>query len=69
VLDLQDEIAHTIAGAIEPEILKFERERIAERPPRSEDAYEIRTALRSSSRKPGGRGHIKSLGSTPCTAD
>src|SRR5207302_6270151 len=40
LFDLQDEIAHTIAGAIEPEILKFERERIAERPPRSEDAYE-----------------------------
>jgi adenylate cyclase len=38
---LQDEIAHTIAGAIEPEILKFERERIAERPPQSEDAYEL----------------------------
>jgi hypothetical protein len=40
LFDLQDEIAHTIAGAIEPEILKFERERIAERPARSEDAYE-----------------------------
>jgi adenylate cyclase len=38
---LQDEIARTIAGAIEPEILKFERERIAERPPQSEDAYEL----------------------------
>jgi adenylate cyclase len=38
---LQDEIARTIAGAIEPEILKFERERIAERPPKSEDAYEL----------------------------
>jgi adenylate cyclase len=41
LFDVQDEIAHTIAGAIEPEILKFERERIAERPPRSEDAYEL----------------------------
>jgi adenylate cyclase len=41
LFDLQDEIAHAIAGAIEPEILKFERERIAERPPKSEDAYEI----------------------------
>ena len=41
LFDLQDEIAHAIAGAIEPEILKFERERIAERPPRSEDAYEL----------------------------
>jgi tetratricopeptide (TPR) repeat protein len=41
LFDLQDEIAHTIAGAIEPEILKFERERIAERPPKSEDAYEL----------------------------
>jgi adenylate cyclase len=41
LFDLQDEIAHTITGAIEPELLKFERERIAERPPRSEDAYEI----------------------------
>jgi adenylate cyclase len=41
LFDLQDEIAHTIAGAIEPEILKFERDRIAERPPQSEDAYEL----------------------------
>jgi tetratricopeptide (TPR) repeat protein len=41
LFELQDEIAHTIAGAIEPELLKFERERVAERPPRSEDAYEL----------------------------
>jgi adenylate cyclase len=41
LFELQDEIVTTIAGAIEPEILKFERERIAERPPRSEDAYEL----------------------------
>jgi TolB-like protein/Tfp pilus assembly protein PilF len=39
LFDLQDEIAHTIAGAIEPEILKFERDRIADRPQHSEDAY------------------------------
>jgi adenylate cyclase len=41
LFELQDEISHAIAGAIEPEILKFERERIAERPPSSEDAYEL----------------------------
>jgi adenylate cyclase len=41
LFDLQDEIAHAIVGAIEPEILKFERERIAERPASSEDAYEL----------------------------
>jgi adenylate cyclase len=41
LFDLQDEITHAIAGAIEPELLKFERDRIAERPPRSEDAYEL----------------------------
>jgi adenylate cyclase len=41
LFELQDEIARTIAGTIEPELLKFERERIAERPPRSEDAYEL----------------------------
>jgi adenylate cyclase len=41
LFDLQDEIAHAIGGAIEPEILKYERERIAERPQRSEDAYEL----------------------------
>jgi adenylate cyclase len=41
LFELQDEIAHTIAGAIEPELLKFERERITERPPQSEDAYEL----------------------------
>jgi adenylate cyclase len=41
LFELQDEIASAIAGAIEPELLKFERERIAERPQYSEDAYEL----------------------------
>jgi adenylate cyclase len=41
LFELQDELVSTIAGAIEPEILKFERERIAERPQHNEDAYEI----------------------------
>jgi len=39
--DLQDEITAAIAGAIEPEVLKFERERIAEQPQHNEDAYEL----------------------------
>jgi adenylate cyclase len=41
LFELQDEIVTAIAGAIEPELLRFERQRIAERPPRSEDAYEL----------------------------
>jgi adenylate cyclase len=41
LFELQDEITHAIAGAIEPEVLKFERDRIAERPQLSEDAYEL----------------------------
>jgi adenylate cyclase len=41
LFELQDEITSAIAGAIEPEILKFERDRIAERPQHSEDAYEF----------------------------
>jgi adenylate cyclase len=41
LFDLQDEIVTTIAGAIEPELLRFERERVAERPQHSEDAYEL----------------------------
>jgi adenylate cyclase len=41
LFDLQDEITRTIAGAIEPEVLRFERDRIAERPQQSEDAYEL----------------------------
>jgi adenylate cyclase len=41
LFELQDEIAHTIAGAIEPELLKFERERIADRPQYNENAYEF----------------------------
>jgi len=41
LFELQDEIVTTIAGAIEPELLKFERERVAERPQHSEDAYEF----------------------------
>jgi adenylate cyclase len=41
LFELQDEITHAIAGAIEPEILKFERERIVERAEHNEDAYEF----------------------------
>jgi adenylate cyclase len=41
LFELQDEITHTIAGAIEPEVLKFERERIVERPEHNEDAYAL----------------------------
>ena len=41
LFELQDEIVTAIAGAIEPEILKFERERIAEQPQLNEDAYEF----------------------------
>jgi adenylate cyclase len=40
-LDLQSEIATAILGAIEPALLKFERERIARRPQQNEDAYEL----------------------------
>ena len=38
---LQDEITTAIAGAIEPELLKSECNRIANRPLQSEDAYEL----------------------------
>jgi adenylate cyclase len=41
LFQLQDEIVAAIAGAIEPELLKFERERIAEQPQHNEDAYEL----------------------------
>ena len=41
LFELQDEITRAIAGAIEPELLKFERDRIAERPQQSEDAYDL----------------------------
>jgi adenylate cyclase len=40
LFELQDEIVTAIVGAIEPELLKFERERVATRPQHSEDAYE-----------------------------
>jgi TolB-like protein/Tfp pilus assembly protein PilF len=40
LFELQDEIVATIAGEIEPEILKFERERIVEQPQHNEDAYD-----------------------------
>jgi hypothetical protein len=36
LFELQDEIATAIAAAIEPELLKFERDRIAERPEHNE---------------------------------
>jgi hypothetical protein len=42
LFELQDEIVRAIAGAIEPELLKYERERIAEQPQLNEDAYERR---------------------------
>jgi adenylate cyclase len=41
LFELQDEIVTAIAGAIEPELLRFERERIVERPEHNEDAYEL----------------------------
>ena len=41
LFELQDEIVTTIAGAIQPELLKFERDRIADRPQHNEDAYEF----------------------------
>jgi adenylate cyclase len=41
LFELQDEIVAAIAGRIEPELLKFERERIAERPQHNEDAYDL----------------------------
>jgi adenylate cyclase len=41
LFELQDEITTTIAGAIEPELLKFERDRIAEQPQHNEDAYAL----------------------------
>ncbi|HEV2334466.1 MAG TPA: adenylate/guanylate cyclase domain-containing protein [Stellaceae bacterium] len=41
LFDLQDEIVGTIAGAIEPELLKFERDRLADRPQHNADAYDL----------------------------
>jgi len=41
LFELQDEITSVIAGAIEPELLKFERERIVERAEHNEDAYQF----------------------------
>jgi adenylate cyclase len=41
LFELQDEIVTAIAGAIEPEILKFERERIVERTEHNHDAYQF----------------------------
>ena len=41
LFELQDEIVTAIAGRIEPELLKFERDRIAEWPQHNEDAYDL----------------------------
>jgi adenylate cyclase len=41
LFELQDEITHVIAAAIEPELSKFERDRIADQPQQSQDAYEL----------------------------
>jgi adenylate cyclase len=41
LFELQDEIVTAIAGAIEPELLRFERERIVERAEHNADAYEF----------------------------
>ena len=40
LFDLQDEITDTIAGAIEPELGAFERERARRKPPESLDAWD-----------------------------
>ncbi len=41
LFELQDEIVTVIAGAIQPELLKFERDRIADQPQHNENAYEF----------------------------
>jgi tetratricopeptide (TPR) repeat protein len=41
LFELQDEVAAAIAGAIEPALLKSERDRVARRPLQTEDAYEF----------------------------
>ena len=41
LFELQDEITTAIAGAIEPELLQFERNRVASQPQHSQDAYEF----------------------------
>ena len=41
LFELQDEITRIIAGALEPELLKFERNRIANQPQQNVDAYEL----------------------------
>jgi adenylate cyclase len=41
LFEWQDEVATAIAGAIEPELLKSERNRVARRPLQTEDAYEF----------------------------
>src|SRR5262249_50684808 len=41
LFELQEEVAAAIAGAIEPELLKSERDRVARRLLQTEDAYEF----------------------------
>ena len=41
LFELQDEITRTIGAAIEPELLKFDRNRIVNQPQHNEDAYEL----------------------------
>src|SRR6516162_1279241 len=41
LFELQDEITRIISSALEPELLKFERNRIANQPQHNEDAYEL----------------------------
>jgi TolB-like protein/class 3 adenylate cyclase/Tfp pilus assembly protein PilF len=41
LFELQDEITRIMAGALEPELLKFERNRIANQPQRNQGAYEL----------------------------
>jgi len=41
LFELQDEITRAIAGALEPELLKFERDRIANQPQHNEGAYQL----------------------------
>jgi adenylate cyclase len=41
LFELQDEITRIIAGTLEPELLKFERNRIANQPQHNENAYQF----------------------------
>ena len=65
VFALQDQVASTVVGAIEPKLRQSETERAARKPTEYLDAYDLYLRAQAERRKPGLEGTMQSFGCSP----